>query len=74
MGAVCLSLIHQTLFCVAEINDLASEQTAMVAELTAVLHQAGSSGYPPVEGSDGSPTSEAECAMVNKTGNWQPWV
>jgi hypothetical protein len=57
-----------------EHHDRASEQPALVIELTQALHSAGSSGYPPVPGSDGTPTSDAECAMVNKSGSWQPWA
>ena len=57
-----------------EDKDLAQSMPALVSELVDALHTAGQTGYPPVPGSDGTPTGAAECDMVRRTGSWQPWV
>jgi hypothetical protein len=57
-----------------EDHDLAGSMGTLAAELMAALRSAGVSGYLPVPGSDGTPTSDFECVMVQRTGSCQPWA
>ena len=44
-----------------------------VAALGRLLVETGRNGPVPAPGSDGGATSDAECAIVQATGAWQPW-
>ena len=49
------------------------EHAHTVTALVAKLYAYGRDGPDPAPGSDGGEASDAECAVVDATGSWQPW-
>ena len=49
------------------------EHAGTVAALVAKIYAYGKDGPEPAPGGDDSTTSDAECAVVDATGSWQPW-